>query len=268
MNRKININLFINRAGIVNNLDKSLKLVEEAKRAKTAKIKLENLIKKLKAEMENLQAQYKEEQQKISHIYPSICTTNEVITSLKQRRTKIFKAAINLGKTLKGEDYRYVGKYIFRCPSLFILLHLFRLNNDLKETINSKSKQLASEIKMVNSLKIQDVWNTENSKKPQNIKEITDNTEILEDCKGMLISENSEKTCFPVPITDDSVLNSKADKKKEDKCEASTCKTHTTQAPVNSQFGGNTEVRSMKRLHLHLKQKFKQYLLNITLYYY
>ena len=242
--------------------------MEEAKRAKIAKIKLDNLIKKLKAEIENLQAQHKEEQQKISYIYPSICTTNEVITSLKQKRTKIFKAAINLGKTLKGEDYRYVRKYLFRCLSLSILLRLFRLNNDLKETINSKSKQLASEIKMVNSLKIQDIWNMENSTKPNNIKELTGNTEILEDCKGKLISENSEKTCFLDAITDDSVLNSKGDKENKEKCDASACKTHTTQAPVNSQFGGNTEVRLMKRLHLHLKQKFKQYLLNRTLYYY
>ncbi|TMW49378.1 hypothetical protein DOY81_005522 [Sarcophaga bullata] len=215
-----------NLAGIVSNLDKSLKLVEEAKRAKTSKIKLENRIKKLKAEMEDLQAQHKDEQQKISHIYPSICTTNEVITSLKQKRTKIFKAAINLGKTLKGEDYR--------------------LNNDLKETINLKIKQLASEIKMVNSLKIQDVWNSVNSTKPHKIKELTGTTEILEDCKAKLISENSEKTCFPDTIIDDSILNSKGDKENEEKCEASTCRTHTTQAPVNSQFGGNTEFQNVE----------------------
>lgn len=90
----------------MNNLDKSLKLVEEAKKAKISKLKLENRLKELKAEMDILQAKHKEEQQKIAQIYPSICTTNEVITSLKQKRSKVFKAAHDLGKTLKGDDFR------------------------------------------------------------------------------------------------------------------------------------------------------------------
>lgn len=81
-------------------------LVDEAKKAKINKLKLETRLKKLKAEMELLQSRYKEEEQKISRIYPSICSTNEVITSMKQKRSKVFKAAINLGKTLKGEEYR------------------------------------------------------------------------------------------------------------------------------------------------------------------
>lgn len=102
--------MFPKRAGIVNNLEKSLTLVEEAKKAKISKLKLEQRLKELKAEMDILQGKHKEEQQKISRIYPSICSTNEVITSLKQKRSKVFKAAINLGKTLKGDDYRYVYK--------------------------------------------------------------------------------------------------------------------------------------------------------------
>ncbi|XP_075164950.1 uncharacterized protein LOC142237500 [Haematobia irritans] len=124
-------------SGIVNNLDKSLRLVEEAKKAKVKKLKLEERLKELKAEMDMLQTQHKEEEQKIARIYPSICTTNEVITSLKQKRSKIFKAAIGLGKTIKGDDYR--------------------LNNDLKQNIMSKTKLLAAEIKLVNSLKITNI---------------------------------------------------------------------------------------------------------------
>ncbi|XP_013100577.2 uncharacterized protein LOC106082550 isoform X1 [Stomoxys calcitrans] len=120
-------------SGIVNHLDKSLHLVEEAKKAKVKKLKLEERLKELKAEMDLLQTQHKEEEKKMSHIYPSICSTNEVITSLKQKRSKILKAAIGLGKSLKGDDYR--------------------LNNDLKQNIMSKTKLLAAKIKLVNSLK-------------------------------------------------------------------------------------------------------------------
>lgn len=80
--------------------------MEEAKNAKITKLKLENRLKELKAEMEVLQTKHKEEQQKISRIYPSICTTNDVISSLKQKRSKVFNAALTLGKTIKGEEYR------------------------------------------------------------------------------------------------------------------------------------------------------------------
>ncbi|XP_073844616.1 uncharacterized protein isoform X2 [Musca autumnalis] len=139
-------------SGIVNNLDKSLKLVEEAKKAKVNKLKLEERIKQLKAEMELLQSKHKEEEQKISRIYPTICSTNEVITSLKQKRSKVFKAAVGLGKTLKGEDYR--------------------LNNDLKQNIISKTKLLATEIKVVNSLKA------------ENLKTLTEENGELTEKKG------------------------------------------------------------------------------------
>lgn len=94
------------RSGIVNNLDKSLRLVEEAKQAKVKKLKLEERLKELKAEMDRLQTQHNEEEQKIVQIYPTICSTNEIISSLKQKRSKVFKAAISLGKTLKGDEYR------------------------------------------------------------------------------------------------------------------------------------------------------------------
>lgn len=71
-----------------------------------AKIKIESRLKELKAEMDILQSKQKEEQQNMSRIYPSICSTNEFITSLKQKRSKIYKAALSLGKTVKGDAYR------------------------------------------------------------------------------------------------------------------------------------------------------------------
>uniref|UniRef100_A0A1A9WN99 Zinc-finger domain-containing protein n=1 Tax=Glossina brevipalpis TaxID=37001 RepID=A0A1A9WN99_9MUSC len=124
-------------AGIITHLDKSLNLIEEAKKAKLSKLNVEKRLKALKAEIDLLQIQHREEQHKISKIYPNICKTNDVITTLKQKRTKVFKLAVNLGKALKGENYR--------------------LNNDLKQNITEKSKQLAEEIKLVNSLKLQNI---------------------------------------------------------------------------------------------------------------
>ncbi|KAL9917248.1 uncharacterized protein ACN2A1_003097 isoform 1-T1 [Glossina fuscipes fuscipes] len=123
--------------GIITNLDKSLNLLQEAKNAKLSKLRLEKRLKALKAEIDLVQSQHREEQHKISNIYPNICKTNDVIMNLKQKRTKILKLAVNLGKTLKGQDYR--------------------LNNDLKQNIIEKSKQLAEEIKLVNSLKLQNI---------------------------------------------------------------------------------------------------------------
>ncbi|XP_023295603.2 uncharacterized protein LOC111678467 [Lucilia cuprina] len=206
-------------AGIVNNLDKSLKLVEEAKKAKITKLKLETRLKELKAEMDILQSKHKEEQQKISRIYPSICSTNEVITSLKQKRSKVFKAALNLGKSLKGEDYR--------------------LNNDLKESITTKSKQLATEIKIVNSLKAQDVINIENALKPStSAKESTDNKKITtEDCKTKSNSENIDKKLN----ADTAVVSDETGKEKEDEGE------NKFENPLQSDdVGGNTEFQNME----------------------
>ncbi|XP_037806070.1 titin [Lucilia sericata] len=206
-------------AGIVNNLDKSLKLVEEAKKAKITKLKLETRLKELKAEMDILQSKHKEEQQKISRIYPSICSTNEVITSLKQKRSKVFKAALNLGKTLKGEDYR--------------------LNNDLKESITTKSKQLATEIKIVNSLKAQDVSNIENALKPgTSPKELTDNKKkTAEDCKTKSNSENIDtKLKADTAVVSDEREKEKEEEKRENKIEN----------PLQSEVGGNTEFQNME----------------------
>uniref|UniRef100_A0A1B0F9X2 Zinc-finger domain-containing protein n=1 Tax=Glossina morsitans morsitans TaxID=37546 RepID=A0A1B0F9X2_GLOMM len=123
--------------GIITNLDKSLNLLKEAKNAKLSKLRLEKRLKVLKAEIDLVQSQHREEQHKISNIYPNICKTNDVIMALKQKRSKIFKLAVNLGKSLRGQDYR--------------------LNNDLKQNIIEKSKQLAEEIKLVNSLKLQNI---------------------------------------------------------------------------------------------------------------
>ncbi|KAM7343607.1 uncharacterized protein ACRADG_010588 [Cochliomyia hominivorax] len=203
-------------AGIVNNLDKSLKLVEEAKHAKISKLKLEQRIKELKTEMDILQGKHKEEQQKISSIYPSICSTNEVITSLKQKRTKVFKAAITLGKTLKGEDYR--------------------LNNDLKESISSKSKRLAMEIKLVNSLKVQDISRIEELiKSGDNVKQMENKNNLS--CEEVVIKKLNEEVMEKKPIAKISTV----DKEKEGKiiCEKS----------LKSDECGNTEFQNLESYH-------------------
>lgn len=80
--------------------------MEEAKQAKITKLRCEKRIKELHREMEELQQKLRQGQLKMSKIYPDICASNDVITTLKQRRVKLFKAATNLGKTIKGDEYR------------------------------------------------------------------------------------------------------------------------------------------------------------------
>ena len=92
--------------GIVNNLDKSLMLVEEAKRAKIAKLQCEERLIALRRELEEVQKRFRHEQENITKIFPEICGCNDVITTLKERRVKLYKAATALGKISKGSDYR------------------------------------------------------------------------------------------------------------------------------------------------------------------
>lgn len=104
---------------IITRLDKSLQLVNEAKTAKIAKMRQEQRLKELRHEMEQTQRKLKEEQVKITHIHPQICASNELITKLKQKRTKVLEMAMKLGKSVKGDDYRY---YNSSFTKLFISL--------------------------------------------------------------------------------------------------------------------------------------------------
>lgn len=105
---------------IITRLDKSLQLVNEAKSAKIAKMRHEQRLKELRHEMEQTQRKLKEEQVKITRIHPQICASNELISKLKQKRAKVLEMAVKLGKSVKGDDYRYFNSsfrmLIFKLP--------------------------------------------------------------------------------------------------------------------------------------------------------
>ncbi|XP_067628307.1 uncharacterized protein [Eurosta solidaginis] len=90
---------------IIKRLDKSLQLVNDAKLSKIAKMRHEQRIKELRLEMDQTQRKMKEEQIKMSRIYPEICANNEFITNLKQKRAKVLEMAMKLGRRVKGDDY-------------------------------------------------------------------------------------------------------------------------------------------------------------------
>lgn len=124
-------------ASIISSLDKSLEMVMVAKKAKMAKLKHEQRLKELRKEMEEVQKNLKEQQEKITKIYPEIFNSHRAIESLKTRRTKIHKAVTTLGKSVIGPNYS--------------------MQNDQKPIIMEKSKKLAAEIKLVNTMKLSDL---------------------------------------------------------------------------------------------------------------
>ncbi|CAD7012339.1 unnamed protein product [Ceratitis capitata] len=101
----------------------------------------EQRIQQLRLEMEQTQRKMKEEQMKITRIHPQICTNNELITKLRQKRAKVQEMAVKLGKSVQGDDYR--------------------LNNDLKNEIVLKTKGLATHIKLVNSISVPPATSTD-----------------------------------------------------------------------------------------------------------
>lgn len=103
----------------------------------------------------------------------------------------------------------------------------------MKESITTKSKQLATEIKIVNSLKAQDINNMEGALKTGAItKELTDNKKkSVEDSKTKSNSENVENK-----LNDNTAaICSERGKEMEEE--------NRFEIPLKSNVGGNTEVR-------------------------
>lgn len=95
------------RASMITNLDKSLQLVEEAKKSKAIRLQCSQRLKELYAEMQSVKQAVKQEELKLSRIQPEIQASHEIILSLKQKRHKLHTAAMDLGRGLRGDDYRY-----------------------------------------------------------------------------------------------------------------------------------------------------------------
>ncbi|KAH8376188.1 hypothetical protein KR200_000056 [Drosophila serrata] len=119
-------------ASMISNLDKSLQMVEEAKKSKAIRLRCSQRLKELYAEMQSVKLAARQEELKLSQIQPEIQATHEIIRSLKQKRLKLQAAAMDLGRGLRGDDYR--------------------LRDDGKADISRKSKQLTKEIRLYNSI--------------------------------------------------------------------------------------------------------------------
>ncbi|KMY95812.1 uncharacterized protein LOC6735717 [Drosophila simulans] len=114
------------------NLDKSLQMVEEAKKSKAIRLRCSQRLKELYAEMQTLRQAVKQEELKLSKIQPEIQASHEIIISLKQKRHKLHAAAMDLGRGLRGDDYRLI--------------------DEGKAAITTKSTQLTKEIRLYNSI--------------------------------------------------------------------------------------------------------------------
>ncbi|KAH8269623.1 hypothetical protein KR018_010532, partial [Drosophila ironensis] len=126
-------NSFVKIGGsMITNLDKSLQLVEEAKKSKAIRLQGSERLKELFAEMQSVKQTVMQEELKLSRIQPEIQASHEIIISLKQKRQKLYTAAMDLGRGLRGDDYR--------------------LNDDGKDVIIKKSTQLTKEVRLYNSI--------------------------------------------------------------------------------------------------------------------
>ncbi|TDG50598.1 hypothetical protein AWZ03_002902 [Drosophila navojoa] len=94
-------------SSMIVNLDKSLNMVEAAKRSKTERLRHSQRLKELHAEIQAVKQAVKLEESKLARLQPEIQATHEIIISLKQKRNKLRNAAMDLGTGLLGADYRY-----------------------------------------------------------------------------------------------------------------------------------------------------------------
>lgn len=105
---------------MITNLDKSLTMVEEAKKSKIARLRYSRRLEDLMVEVQAVKQAVKMEEAKLARIQPEIQASHEIIISLKQKRNKLRNAALDLGKGLKGPDYRYFihnNNYIYNYNS-------------------------------------------------------------------------------------------------------------------------------------------------------
>ncbi|KAH8290571.1 hypothetical protein KR054_004098 [Drosophila jambulina] len=119
-------------SSMITNLDKSLQMVEEAKKSKVIRLRCSQRLNELYAEMQSVKLAARQEELKLSRIQPEIQASHEIIISLKQKRHKLRAAAMDLGRGLRGDDYR--------------------LRDDGKSDISLKTKQLTKEIRLYNSI--------------------------------------------------------------------------------------------------------------------
>lgn len=92
---------------LLENLSKNLSLVETALTSKTKKLELEARFSLLAKEMKTIQSELKVEDAKIGKIYPQIRFLHKTMEDLKLKRSKLYKYANTLGKTVKNGQIRF-----------------------------------------------------------------------------------------------------------------------------------------------------------------
>lgn len=126
-----------NESLLMENLSKNLMLVETAMVSKTRKLELETRLSNLVKEMKTIESDLKEENTKIHKIYPQIRFLHKTMEDLKSKRTRLYKYANTLGKTVQNGQIRFGFKIlvwfegevllswtacIFRCSKYFVRL--------------------------------------------------------------------------------------------------------------------------------------------------
>lgn len=101
-----------NESLLVDNLSKNLVLVETAMVSKMRKLELEARLSILAKEMKAIESDLKEENTKINKIYPQIRFLHKTMEDLKSKRTRLYKYANTLGKTVKNKQIRFGFKII------------------------------------------------------------------------------------------------------------------------------------------------------------
>lgn len=96
-----------NESLLMENLSKNLVLVETAMISKTRKLELESRLSILVKEMKEIESGLKEENTKINKIYPQIRFLHKTMEDLKSKRTRLYKYANTLGKTVKNGQIRF-----------------------------------------------------------------------------------------------------------------------------------------------------------------
>ncbi|SPP73248.1 uncharacterized protein LOC117591244 [Drosophila guanche] len=202
---------------MIANLEKSMLLVEEAQKSKAERLRCSHRLKELYSEMQAVRQVVKQEEQKLARIQPEIRASHEIIMSLKQKRNKLYAAAMDLGKGLRGDQYR--------------------LLDEGKAEITSKSTQLSKQIRLYNSIvKYDDLKKlTEEELQPQTVIESSPQveredetsasgtaTEAARETEENGISRDIAPCAEPMPTTSAAVCESQLmpDNKPRDETEA------------------------------------------------
>ncbi|KAL5292753.1 hypothetical protein ACFFRR_011491 [Megaselia abdita] len=162
-----------NESLLMENLTKNLVLVETAMISKKRKLELEARLSILAKEMKTIESNLKEENTKINKIYPQIRFLHKTMEDLKSKRSRLYKYANTLGKTVKNGQ--------------------ISLKDIQRGQINAKYKNLATSMKTLKALNKDHVTLTKDFSTQVEL-------EVVEDQKSNDRDEASPKKVFTLTI--------------------------------------------------------------------